>query len=96
MVTLLPLLWAGLLAMAVASILTRLYGQSPLEVYRLLLAGTWGSTYGIGQVLFKTTPLLCTGLAVALGVVLVAALVTGCFACVFPAMYPPEPKLREI
>jgi len=61
----LPVLWAALVAMAVASVLTRLYGQSPLAVYRLLLAGTWGSSYGLGQVLFKTTPLLFTGLAVA-------------------------------
>ena len=61
----LPVLWAALVAMLVASVLTRLYGQSPLAVYRLLLAGTWGSSYGLGQVLFKTTPLLFTGLAVA-------------------------------
>lgn len=61
----LPVLWAALLAMAVASVLTRLYGESPLAVYRLLFAGTWGSSYGLGQVLFKTTPLLFTGLAVA-------------------------------
>lgn len=61
----LPVLWAALVAMAVASVLTRLYGQSPLAVYRLLFAGTWGSSYGLGQVLFKTTPLIFTGLAVA-------------------------------
>lgn len=61
----LPFIWAALLAMAMASLLARLYGQSPLAMYRLLLAGTWGSVYGIGQVLFKTTPLVCTGLAVA-------------------------------
>jgi ABC-type uncharacterized transport system permease subunit len=51
--------------MAMASLLTRLFGAEPLEVYRLLYAGTWGNVYGIGQVLFKTTPLLFTGLAVA-------------------------------
>jgi simple sugar transport system permease protein len=62
----LPILWAALLAMAIASVLTRLYGQHPLQVYRLLLAGTWGSSYGFGQVLFKSTPLLFTGLAVAI------------------------------
>lgn len=101
LVTLLPLLWAGLLAMAVASILTRLYGQSPLEVYRLLLAGTWGSTYGIGQVLFKTTPLLCTGLAVALalraglfnvgceGQLISGALLTALCGAYLPAQTPP-------
>jgi ABC-type uncharacterized transport system permease subunit len=61
----LPVLWAALLAMVIASVLTRLYGQSPLQVYQLLFAGTWGSSYGVGQVLFKSTPLLFTGLAVA-------------------------------
>jgi simple sugar transport system permease protein len=61
----LPLLWAALLAMAIASLLTRLFGVEPLAVYRLLAAGTWGSVYGVGQVLFKTTPLLFTGLSVA-------------------------------
>jgi simple sugar transport system permease protein len=60
-----PIAWSALLAMALASALARLYGQSPLEVFRLLIAGTWGSSYGIGQVLFKATPLLFTGLAVA-------------------------------
>jgi simple sugar transport system permease protein len=30
----------------------------------LLLEGTWGTGYGVGQVLFKATPLLFTGLAV--------------------------------
>jgi simple sugar transport system permease protein len=30
----------------------------------LVISGTWGSAYGIGQVLFKATPLLFTGLAV--------------------------------
>ncbi len=61
----LPFVWAALFAMAMASVLARLYGQEPLAMYRLLFAGTWGSVYGIGQVLFKTTPLVCTGLAVA-------------------------------
>jgi len=61
----LPFVWAALFAMAMASLLARLYQQDPLSMYRLLVAGTWGSVYGIGQVLFKTTPLICTGLAVA-------------------------------
>lgn len=61
----LPLLWAALFAMAMASLLARLFGAEPLEVYRLLAVGTWGSLYSVGQVLFKTTPLLFTGLSVA-------------------------------
>ncbi len=64
--SLLPFVWAVLLAMALASVLIRLFGVEPLAVYRLLGVGTWGSTYGIGQVLFKATPLLFTGLSVAL------------------------------
>jgi general nucleoside transport system permease protein len=57
--------WATLIALACASVLILAVGGAPLEVYRLLLAGTWGNAYGIGQVLFKTTPLVFTGLAVA-------------------------------
>jgi simple sugar transport system permease protein len=63
----LPVVVATLLALAVASSLIRIAGAAPLEVYRLLLAGTWGNAYGIGQVLFKATPLLFSGLSVAMG-----------------------------
>jgi simple sugar transport system permease protein len=38
-------------------------GKDPLEVFSLLFIQTFGSTYGIGQVLFKATPLMFTGLA---------------------------------
>ncbi|WP_428266830.1 ABC transporter permease [Haliangium sp.] len=59
-----------LIALAVAavagSLLIMVVGQSPLEVYRLLLLDTWGNDYGFGQVIFKTTPLILTGLAVAM------------------------------
>ncbi len=40
-------------------------GGDPLHVYGTLFGGTLGSAYGIGQVLFKATPLICTGLAAA-------------------------------
>ena len=53
-------------ALLVTSVLIRAAGRSPSEIYRLLVVGTWGNAYGIGQVLFKTTPLLFTGLSVAL------------------------------
>ncbi len=39
-------------------------GQSPAAVFRLMLSGTWGNWYGFGQVLYKATTLICTGLAV--------------------------------
>jgi simple sugar transport system permease protein len=41
-----------------------LYGASPAAMGALLFEGTWGTSYGAGQVLFKATPLLFTGLAV--------------------------------
>ncbi|HXU74854.1 MAG TPA: ABC transporter permease [Polyangia bacterium] len=66
MKSILPPLWATLIALAAASALIIAVGGGPLAVYRLLLAGTWGNGYGIGQVLFKTTPLIFTGLSVAL------------------------------
>lgn len=40
------------------------YGASPREMAGLLIEGTWGTSYGAGQVLFKATPLLFTGLSV--------------------------------
>ncbi len=43
------------------------FGQNPGTVYRLLLEGTWGNAYGLGQVLYKATTLTFTGLAVAIG-----------------------------
>lgn len=39
------------------------FGPSPSSALYLAFEGTWGTAYGIGQVLFKATPLLFTGLA---------------------------------
>ncbi len=61
----LPIAWAALIALACASLLILATGGAPLYVYPLLLDGTWGQAYGVGQVLFKTTPLIFTGLSVA-------------------------------
>lgn len=66
MKSILPPAWAFLIALAAASALIIAVGGAPLAVYRLLIAGTWGNGYGIGQVLFKTTPLIFTGLSVSL------------------------------
>jgi len=63
----LPPLVALLLAAVVGDVLILTFGQSPGAVYRLLLDGTWGNAYGFGQVLYKATTLVFTGLAVALG-----------------------------
>lgn len=58
---------ALLIAAVVGDLLILSFGQSPGDVYRLLLEGTWGNPYGLGQVLYKATTLTFTGLAVALG-----------------------------
>jgi simple sugar transport system permease protein len=42
-------------------------GEHPLEIYALMLRQCFGTGYGLGQTLFKATPLVFTGLAVALG-----------------------------
>lgn len=58
---------ALLIAALVGDVLILSFGQSPGDVYRLLIDGTWGNAYGLGQVLYKATTLTFTGLSVALG-----------------------------
>jgi simple sugar transport system permease protein len=41
-------------------------GENPFEIYALLFREAFGTGYGLGQTLFRATPLLYTGLAVAL------------------------------
>jgi general nucleoside transport system permease protein len=53
------------LGLVLAAVAVRALGASPGEFYGRLFAGTLGSAYGFSQVLFKATPLLFTGLAVA-------------------------------
>jgi ABC-type uncharacterized transport system permease subunit len=64
---LLPPLVALLVSIVAGDLLILAVGQSPGAVYRMMLEGTWGNAYGFGQVLYKTTTLVCTGLAVAVG-----------------------------
>ena len=64
----LPPLVALAVALVVGDILILVFGQAPGAVYRVLLEGTWGNMYGLGQVLYKATTLTFTGLAVALGI----------------------------
>ena len=58
---------ALLIAAIVGDVLILSFGQAPGDVYRLLIQGTWGNPYGLGQVLYKATTLTFTGLSVALG-----------------------------
>ena len=60
-----PLVALGI-ALVVGDVLILTFGESPATVYALLVEGTWGNAYGIGQVLYKATTLTCTGLAFAM------------------------------
>ncbi len=94
------LAFAILAAMAVASVLILVYGESPLHVYSVMLSRTWGDAYGVGQVLFKSTPLVFTGLAVAMafqvglfniggeGQLLVGSFASALVGAALPAMVP--------
>ncbi|MCC7159248.1 MAG: ABC transporter permease [Ignavibacteria bacterium] len=53
-------------SLLIGAIFIAAIGQNPLEVYLQLFSQTLGNTYGIGQVLFKATPLIFTGLSVAI------------------------------
>jgi simple sugar transport system permease protein len=58
----------GLAAAVIAfDLLVWAYGESPRSLALELVMGTWGTSYGIGQVLFKATPLLFAGVAVDVG-----------------------------
>ena len=61
---LVPLL-AVAAAFAVGGIIILLIGDNPFETYRLLLGNSFGSAKDIGWTLFYATPLIFTGLAVA-------------------------------
>jgi general nucleoside transport system permease protein len=60
-----PIIVGALIALVVGDLVILGLGQSPGDVYRLLLDGTWGNPYGIAQVIYKATTLTFTGLAVA-------------------------------
>jgi len=54
-----------ILSLLIGGALIAVIGQDPLEVYSKMFIETLGNTYGLGQVLFKATPLILTGLSVA-------------------------------
>lgn len=54
-----------ILSLIIGAVFIALVGQNPFEVYTKMFADTLGNTYGLGQVLFKATPLILTGLSVA-------------------------------
>ncbi len=55
------------LALLAGAVLIALAGEDPLAIYGSILHACLGTGYGFGQMLFKATPLVFTGLAVAVG-----------------------------
>src|SRR5436309_13153385 len=66
LVALAPLV-AVAVSLAIGGILIASIGENPFEIYALMLSASFGNGYGIGQTLFLATPLIFTGLAVAVG-----------------------------
>ena len=58
---------AVLVAMSLAAILIKLQGSNPITAYKSLFKTAFGSIEGLGVTLGKSTPLVLSGLAVAVG-----------------------------
>jgi ABC-type uncharacterized transport system permease subunit len=57
---------AILLSLLIGSFILLINGYSPIVAYQNILIGAFGDKYAIGETLLKTTPLIFTGLAVAI------------------------------
>ncbi len=57
-------LYSLLLAVIIGSIIILASGNSPIEIYGLLIKGAFGSRNGILHTLLQSTPLLFCGLSV--------------------------------
>jgi simple sugar transport system permease protein len=51
-------------AIVALNLLSFAFGGAPLSTLLTAIGGSWGTAYGIGQVLYKATPLLLAGVAV--------------------------------
>jgi simple sugar transport system permease protein len=61
-----PIVAVGL-ALAAGGAFILAAGEDPFAIYALIFRQCFGTGYGLGQTLFKATPLIFTGLAVAIG-----------------------------
>jgi len=64
--SLLPSSLAFISASLVAALLVSFFNHSPILVLRTIWEGAFGDVYSLSETLLKATPLVCTGLAVAL------------------------------
>ena len=87
-------------ALGAGAIFIAAIGEKPLEIYTLLFREAFGTGYGLGQTLFRATPLLFTGLAVALAfragmfnIGVEGQMYLGGFAAALVGAYAPLPGL---
>jgi ABC-type uncharacterized transport system permease subunit len=59
-------IFAIAISFLIGAVFIGLIGRDPFEIYSRLFADSLGSTYGIGQILFKATSLILTGLSFSL------------------------------
>jgi len=51
----------------ILNLISYAFGEAPRVTLYRAIAGTWGTAYGVGQVLFKATPLIFTALSFEIG-----------------------------
>lgn len=85
------------LALAAGGVLLWLVGVNPLETYRAMVNGAFGSAYAISETLVRATPLMLTGLAVSVAFRMLfwnigaeGQLAMGAFAAAGIALFLPE------
>lgn len=95
------LLLAGLLSLIAFELAVLAWGESPGSILSQLFAGTWGTRYGAGQVLFKATSIAIAGVAAQIalraglfqigvdGAIAVSALAVGAVGARLPAHVSP-------
>jgi general nucleoside transport system permease protein len=90
-------------ALAAGAVFIAAIGEKPLEIYALLFREAFGTGYGLGQTLFRATPLLYTGLAVALAfraglfnIGVEGQMYLGGFAAALVGTYVPLPGLLGV
>jgi len=66
LIQLASILFAVFLSFIIGGIFIAFVGKDPIEVYGRFFSQTLGTTYGIGQILFKSTSLMFTGLSAAI------------------------------
>ena len=64
--TIVPSLLAIALSFLVGAVFILCVGKDPISIFGKFFSDSLGNSYGIGQILFKATPLIYTGLAAAI------------------------------